>query len=189
MKKISKIVLAVAILLFSSNVFAQLKFGHINSTELIQLMPDTKKADTTLKKFGESLESQLKTMSAEYQTKLQSYQGKRDSLPDAVRSIKEQELQDLGNRIQDFQQTAQESIQKKKEELYGPILKRAEDAIKDIAKEKGYAYVFDTAPGSSSVIYAQQSDDMMPQVKAKLGITGTTTTPPATEKKPVPDKK
>jgi outer membrane protein len=189
MKKISKIVLVpmfIGIVLFSGDVFAQLKFGHINSTELIQLMPDTKKADTTLKKFGESLESQLKTMSAEYQTKLQSYQGKRDSLPDAVRSIKEQELQDLGNRIQDFQQTAQESIQKKKEELYGPILKRAEDAIKQIAKEKGYAYVFDTAPGSSSVIYAQDGDDMMPQVKTKLGITASappSNTPSNTPKK------
>jgi outer membrane protein len=173
MKKISKIILVAATVLFSSNVFAQLKFGHINSTELIQLMPETKKADTALKKFGESLESQLKTMSAEYQTKLQSYQSKRDSLPDAVKGIKEQELQDLGNRIQDFQQTAQESIQKKKEELYGPILKKAEDAIKDIAKEKGYAYVFDTAPGSSSVIYAQAGDDLMPQVRTKLGMAGT----------------
>jgi outer membrane protein len=175
MKKFSKIILAAIVVLFSSSAFAQLKFGHINSTELIQLMPDTKKADTSLKKFGESLESQLKTMSAEYQTKLQSYQSKRDSLPDAVKGIKEQELQDLGNRIQDFQQTAQESIQKKKEELYGPILKRAEDAIKEIAKEKGYSYVFDTAPGSSSVIYAQASDDLMPQVKAKLGMSGAST--------------
>jgi len=178
MKKISKIVLSAAVVLFSSQAFAQLKFGHINSTELIQLMPETKKADTTLKKFGESLETQLKTMSAEYQTKLQTYQSKRDSLPDAVRGIKEQELQDLGGRIQDFQQTAQESIQKKKEELYGPILKKAEDAIKGLAKEKGYAYIFDTAPGSSSVIYAQESDDMMPMVKTKLGITGASTPAP-----------
>jgi outer membrane protein len=171
MKIYSKIILALAVVLFSSNLTAQsLKLGHVNSTELIQLMPETKKADTTLKKFGESLESQLKTMSAEYQSKLGSYQTKRDSLPEAVRNIKEQELQDLGNRIQDFQQTAQESIQKKKEELYGPILKKAEDAIKEIAKEKGYAYVFDTAPGSSSVIFAQDSDNLMPQVKAKLGM-------------------
>ena len=41
---------------------------------------------------------------------------------------------------------------------------------KEIAKEKGYAYVFDTAPGSSSVIFAQESDNIMPQVKTKLGI-------------------
>jgi outer membrane protein len=145
-----------------------LKFGHIDSGALIQMMPETKQADSSLKKTGESLDSQLKAMTAEYQNKLQSYQQKVDSLPDAIRKTKEKELTDLGQRIQDFQQTAQESIQKQKEENYGPILKKAEDAIKQIAKEKGYSYIFDTSLGS--VIYAQESDNIMPMVKAKLGI-------------------
>lgn len=160
--------LAVA-LLMSSGIFAQtLKFGHINSADLIQSMPQTKQADSTLKKFAESLDGQLKTMSIEYQTKLQTYQSKADSLPDAIRQIKEKELYDLQTRIQDFQQTAQESIQKKKEEIYGPILKKAEDAIKTLAKEKSYSYIFDTSVGA--VVFAQESDDVMPMVKAKLGI-------------------
>ncbi len=168
MKKTSLlIVLISALFSFTSNAQA-LKFGHINSTELIQLMPQTKSADSTLKRFGESLDSQLKGMTSEYQNKLQSYQQKMDSMPDAVRNIKEKELQDLGQRIQDFQQTAQESIQKKKEEIYGPILKKAEDAIKDIAKEKSYSYIFDTSLGS--VIFAQESDNIMPLVKTKLGL-------------------
>src|SRR6187431_2303448 len=156
-------------LLFSSGVVAQnLKFGHINSTELIQSMPQTKQADSTLKKFAESLDSQLKTMTIEYQTKLQNYQAKVDSMPEAIKQTKEKELYDLQTRIQDFQQTAQESIQKKKEEIYGPILKKAEDAIKALAKEKSYYYIFDTSVGA--VVYAQESDDLMPVVKAKLGI-------------------
>ena len=169
MKKTSLIIVLFSAL-FSFSTFAQqtLKFGHINSTELIQLMPQTKQADSTLKRFGESLDSQLKGMTAEYQNKLQSYQQKMDSMPDAVKSIKEKELSDLGQRIQDFQQTAQESIQKKKEEIYGPILKKAEDAIKEIAKEKSYSYIFDTSLGS--VIYAQDSDNILSMVKAKLGL-------------------
>jgi outer membrane protein len=151
-----------------SSVAQTLKFGHIDSGALIQMMPQTKQADSTLKKYGESLDSQLKAMTAEYQSKLQAYQSKVDSMPDAIRTTKEKELTDLGQRIQDFQQTAQESIQKKKEEIYGPILKKAEDAIKDIAKEKSYSYIFDTSLGS--IIYAQPSDDIMSMVKTKLGI-------------------
>ncbi|HNQ61111.1 MAG TPA: OmpH family outer membrane protein [Bacteroidia bacterium] len=168
---IKKLFLLAVVAIISSTfpAFSQtLKFGHIDSGELIQMMPQTRQADSTLRKYGESLDSQLKGMTAEYQSKLQIYQSGADTMPDAVRNTKEKELNDLGNRIQDFQQTAQESIQKKKEELYGPILKKAEDAIKDIAKEKGYAYIFDTSLGS--VIYAQESDDLMPQVKTRLGI-------------------
>lgn len=144
------------------------KFGHINSADLIQDMPQTKQADSTLKKFGESLEGQLKIMTGEYQNKIQDFQMKRDSMPDAIKTIKQQELQDLGNRIEEFRQTAQESIQKKKEDLYGPILKRAEDAIKEVAKEKGFAYIFDTSSGA--FLYATESEDIEPLVRTKLGM-------------------
>jgi outer membrane protein len=178
-----KILLLSAALMCSTMLHAQaLKFGHINSAELIQLLPNTKTADSALRKFGESLDTQLKTMSAEYQNKLQSYNSKRDSLSEIIRGVREKELTDLGARIQDFQQTAQESIQSKKEELYGPILKKAEDAIKEIAKEKGYSYIFDTSSGT--VLYAQDSDNIMDLVKSKLGITAMTpTTPPKATKK------
>src|SRR6187399_2206047 len=136
MKKNSlSIVLAAVLISISSFAQGQLKFGHINSTELIQMMPSTKQADSTLKREADSYESQLKAMTSEYQSKLQSYQRVMDSIPDAIRAVKEKELQDLGQRIQEFQQNAQESMQKRKEEVYGPILKRAEDAIKEIAKE------------------------------------------------------
>ena len=169
MKSFSKIIFIFSFIAFAFSAKAQTpKFGHINSADLIQLMPETKQSDSSLKKFGESLDGQLKSMTAEYQSKLQRYQSGRDSMPDAVKAVKEKELEDLGNRIQDFQQTAQESIQKKKEDLYGPILKKAEQAIKDIAKEKGYAYIFDTSGGT--VLYAQESDDIMNLVKTKMGL-------------------
>ncbi|MBL0104952.1 MAG: OmpH family outer membrane protein [Bacteroidetes bacterium] len=168
MKKL--ILFAVMTLLMSgmTAVAQTLKFGHIDSGALIQMMPQTKQADSTLKRYAESLDAQLKGMTAEYQSKLQSYQSKADSLPDAIRAVKEKELSDLGQRIQDFQQNAQESIQSKKQELYGPIFKKAEDAIKEIAKEKAFSYIFDTSLGT--VLFAQDSDDIMSLVKAKLGL-------------------
>lgn len=161
--------LAFVLTAFVLNVRAQgPKLGHIDSAELIQMMPQTKQADSTLRRFAESLDGQMKTMTAEYQGKLQTYQSKLDSMPEAIRATKQQELQDLGTRIQDFQQSAQESIQKKKEELYSPILKKAEDAIKEVAKEKAYSYIFDTSVGA--VLYSTEGDDILPLVKARLGI-------------------
>jgi outer membrane protein len=161
----------LAIALFvASMTFAQttLKFGHINSTQLLSFMPETKAADSTLERFGKSLENQLKTMTAEYQNKLQDYKDKSPSMAEPVKDSKEKELTDLGQRIQDFQESAQSSIEKKKEELYSPIIKKAQDAIHDISKDKGYSYVFDTSVGA--LLYAQDADDLMAQVKQKLGL-------------------
>ncbi|MEN9568196.1 MAG: hypothetical protein RLZZ69_3392, partial [Cyanobacteriota bacterium] len=124
-----KLLLIIAITALATVATAQnTKFGHINSAELIAAMPATKQADSTLKKFAETLDAQYRQMGMDYQTKLGKYQQQRDSLPDAVRKVKEQELEDLGRRIQEYEASAQENLTKKKEELYSPILKRAEDA-------------------------------------------------------------
>lgn len=157
-------------ILLSVSVQAQsnLKFGHINSTQLLGQMPETKAADSSLQKFGASLENQLKTMTAEYQSKIADFKSKEASMAEPIRDAKLKEISDLEERIQAFQESAQTSMQKKKEELYTPILKKAEDAINGIAKEKGYSYIFDSSAGT--LLFAQESDDILPLVKGKLGL-------------------
>lgn len=166
LKSICLVVLCIAV--FTGAQAQTAKFGHINSAELLSLMPEIKDADKQLQSFGIQLESQLKTMTTEYQAKVSDYQTNEVTMADAVKQTKVREITDLEGRIQEFQQTAQESVTKKKEELYSPILKKAEDAIVAIAKENGYAYIFDKSVGG--LIYAQDSDDIMPLVKKKLGI-------------------
>ncbi len=162
--------------LFSSNSFAQgLKFGHINSAELIQLMPGLKEADEQLAQYQKSLEDQMKSMVDEYQKMVQNYQAKEKLMTDAVKEVQQKEIGQKEKLIQDFQQTAQEKVAAKKEELYNPILKKAEQAIKDVAKRNNYSYVFDTSVGA--FLYAQDSDNIMDLVKKELNITATT--PPA----------
>ncbi len=161
--------LAIIFILATGAIQAQtLKFGHINSTQLLTQMPETKMADSTLQKFGTTLEAQLKTMTNEYQSKVTEFRANEATMSEPIKEAKAKEINDLETRIQDFQESAQTSLQKKKEEIYTPIIKKAEDAIKGIAKEKGYSYIFDTSVGV--VLYAQESDDIMPLVKTKLGL-------------------
>jgi outer membrane protein len=167
---------------FSVNAQTALKLGHINSAEILALMPESKVADGELQKYGQSLEAQLKTMGAEYQGKVEVYQNKKELMADAIKQTNEKEIVDLQNRIQEFQQTAQESIQKKKEELYSPILKKAEETIKEVAKENAYTYILDSSQGV--VLYSQEGSDIGPLVKKKLNLPLTapaaTTTPGGT---------
>lgn len=160
---------ALGLLAITLPSFAQQKIGHVNSVELLASMPEKKAADTTLQKFKKSLDDQLKTMQGELQSKYQTYMTKRDSLSEPVRALKEQELQDLNQRIQDFQQTAQDSYEKKLQELYQPISKKAKDAVIAVGKEKGYTYVLDASEGGL-VIYSAESENLMPAVRAKLGL-------------------
>lgn len=170
-----KLVLALSVL-FSLSVTsafaigeAGVKLGYINSQELLSIMPEMSKADADLKAFGKQYQDQLEAMGKEFEKKGTEYQTGSKTMSDAVRTVKEKELQDLEGRIREFQQTSQEKIKKKQEELYKPILEKADKAIKDVAKEKGYDYIFDSASGSS-ILYAKDSDNILPIVKVKLGL-------------------
>ncbi|TKB96987.1 OmpH family outer membrane protein [Pedobacter cryophilus] len=169
MKRLFKIALVAGGLLFAGSVAnAQQKIAHINSAELIKAMPEVVTADKQLETFKGSLDADGKIMYAEYQTKVQDFQAKEKTLSEALKEAKVKEIQDLQKRIEEFQQKAGDDFEKKRGELYDPILKKAEDAVKAVAKEKGYAYVFDTTqPG---LVYFDGGINIMPDVKIKLGL-------------------
>lgn len=144
------------------------KLGHINSTDLLLLMPERKEAETKIQEEAKKLEQQLATMTAEYQTKVNDYQASSATMTELIKQTKAKEIQDLEQRIQDFQQNAQESLQKKEQELLKPIIDKAKKAIEDVAKEGGYSYVFDTSAGI--ILYSPEGDNIMSLVKKKLGL-------------------
>lgn len=176
MKNLLRIgVVAIGMFLVIDTASAQLKFGHINSADLLQAMPEMKTADATFQTFAKAKQTSLELMGAERQKLVTSYEEKYKTLSEANRATLEKELttlgasiQDLERRITDEQEKAQEELTTKRTEIYQPVFKKAEDAVKAVAKEKGYAYVFDVSqPG---VVYFDGGEDLLNVVKAKLGI-------------------
>lgn len=169
MKK-TLIVLVAALIAFSGTAFAQktIKLGHINSNELMQIMPGKDSAQAILQSEVSFLEEQLTAMQTELQKKSEDFQNNQANWSELIRSTKQKDIQDMYTRIQEFQQDAQEKLQKREEELLQPIIDRAKKAIEDVAKENGYTYVFDAGVGA--LLYQQDSDDLLPLVKKKLGL-------------------
>src|SRR4028118_2113497 len=141
------------------------KFGYISSQELLSIMPDVVKADTQLKVYAKQYTDQLETMGREFEKKAGDYQKNASTMTEAVREVKEKELTDLRGRFQGLEQSANEKVAKKKEELYKPILEKADKAIKAVAAEKGYDYVFDASGGM--LLYAKENDNILPMGKTK----------------------
>ena len=145
------------------------KLGHIDSAKLLSLMPEREKAQKELQNYSKQLEDQLMAMQTELQNKYNDYLAKKDSLSDILVQTREKELQDLQTRIQNFQTSAQQDLQKKEQELLQPIIEKAKNAIQKVAKEKGYSYVFDTSVGAL-LYWPENSDDILPLVKKELGL-------------------
>ncbi|OFX84327.1 MAG: hypothetical protein A2W99_00995 [Bacteroidetes bacterium GWF2_33_16] len=170
MKKI--IGLLFVVLFVTTTAFAQkaeLKFGHINSTELLDLMPEREVATKQLQDYSQMLQKEMEAMQTEYQTKVSAYLEKQATFSDLVKKSKEAEIQEMQRRVQEFQSTAQQDYQQKQAELIQPIMDKAQAAIEKVGKDNGFIYIFDL--GAGAVVYhSALSIDILPLVKKELGI-------------------
>lgn len=151
--------------------FAQaqsLKFGHINSMELMQAMPETDSAQVQLQAYATELENTIKLMQTELENKQMEYRNGQSQWSDLIRATKERELQDLYARTQEFMTQADEDYKAKSQALLAPITEKAKKAIDEVAKEGKFNYIFDTSSGV--VLYGAEGDDIMALVKKKLGL-------------------
>jgi len=164
-----KVLLAIALTLgIAGTAAAQQKLGHINIQELLATMPQQTVAEEEIQKYVQQLENTLAEMQTEYQTKLQDFQENQGSWSEPQLQNKSKELQSLQQRIYEYQQSAQQDLQREQYEKQAPILEDIQDAINTVGKENGFAYIFDVSQGS--VIYTEGGEDVMPLVKAELGI-------------------
>lgn len=169
MKKVLLIVLIV-VAGFATNVNAQtLKFGHIDISQLIQVMPERQQAIDAMEKEQSDLEDLLTSMNSEYNKMIEDYVAKQDSMSELVRQAKEEDINIKRQRLETFRQQAGQQLQAKEQELMKPIFDKADSTITAVAKEQGLIYVFDVS--SRVVLYqSNQSIDILPLVKKKMGI-------------------
>ncbi len=170
MKNILKFFLILAIAVSAMQVSAQKaqRLGHINFAQLYELMPGQDSIKTAFTEYQSQLQNQFQAMQTEYETKLSDYQNNQATMSNIIKQTKEREIVDLQKRIQEFQQTAQEDLQAKEAELTAPVIEKARNAVKEVAKESGYTFIFNSTEGL--LLYTEPADDIMALVKKKLGL-------------------
>ena len=167
MKKI--ILCAICAICGFTTANAQAKFGHVNSQEVIQAMPEFAKARTDIEALTKQYEADLKSMQEELQKKSEAYEKEQATLPANIKERREKELQDMYTKIQQSYQDNQQALAKEQQEKMQAITTKVIDAIKSVGQSGGYVYIMDLAAGIP-YISTTLSTDVTPQVKTKLGL-------------------
>ena len=147
---------------------AQAKFGHVNTQEIMQALPDVTKAQSELKALAEQYDADLKSMQDELQKKADALEKEQATLPDNIKQRRQQELQDMYTKIQQSYQDNQQALAKAQQEKMQPIQQKVMDAITAVGKEGGYIYIMEM--GSQLYISSTLSTDVTAAVKTKLGL-------------------
>jgi len=168
MKKIVAILLVATSCMFAgSPLHAQTKMGYISLNELITEMPEYKKADTSMVDFQNALNQNFDDMKKEFNEK-DSLLSSKDTAKytRAQIEIKRKQLGELYLRLQGYQQNASQQYKQKQQELMGPIQKKAQETVQQVAKENGFTYVF----LKDALLVSPPAEDLLPLVKKKLGL-------------------
>lgn len=145
------------------------KFGHVNTQEIIQAMPEYTTAKTEIDKLQAQHEADLKSMQDELQKKADAFDKEQSTLPDNIKQRRQTELQDMYQKIQQSYQDNQQALQKASQEKMQAITTKVLDAIKAVGQAGGFVIINEVNAGIP-YISTTLSTDVTAQVKTKLGL-------------------
>lgn len=167
MNKLFSIILVFFSIVIQAN---SQKIGYVNSQDILTSLPEVKQANSDIEVMKTMFQKKGEDMVKELQTKYQELQKKQQTGELAPVEIEKQSalLKLEEAKLGEFEKSSQEKIYQKSEELLRPIQDRVNKAIKDVATENAYLYIFDA--GMGVILYSDPAADVTKMVKAKLGI-------------------
>lgn len=166
---LKKIALLAMMFILPLGVMAQAKFGHMNSQQIITVMPEYTQAQKDLEALSKQYTEEMQRSEQEFNKKYQELLQQQDSLPRNILERRQKEVQDMAQRQQQFQQEAYQAMEKAQQEKMIPIYQKLENAVQAVGKAEGVVYIFDIARTPVAYI-GTESIDVTAKVKAQLGI-------------------
>lgn len=165
-----KKIFLVAAVAFSFVASAQtIKIGLVDINSILAGMPETVAAQTKMQETQQKYETEYNALGEELQKQYQELQNmKEDELP-AIRERKTRAFADNQQKLQTFEQTIMQEMQKLQNELMAPIVQKAQQAIESVGKEGSYTLIQALDP-QITFYYSSPAEDITPMVKAKLGL-------------------
>lgn len=148
--------------------FSQVKFGYVNSAQILSEMPEVKQADANLEALQKQLQKKGQSMVEKLQQDYTLIQQKmeRGELSRVQQEDEAKKLEQRQAEIATFEQDMMRQIQEKRNELLEPIYAKVNEAISAVAKENGYKMIFD----ANVLLYKDEALDVSTMVKSKLGL-------------------
>ncbi len=163
-----KKILAIAAVALALPVIAVAqKFGTVDVNAIFTAMPETTAAQNQLQEASKKYEGEFTKLQEEINKKIQEYQGLAKDTPESIKERRQQEIQELGQKVDTFRNTASQDLERQQQQLMAPIQQKLSDAIKAVGQEGGYTFIFENG---IPVFVGSDVTDVTTAVKAKLGL-------------------
>ena len=164
-----KKILIFIMLLAPMSMLAQ-KFGYVNSSELIQLMPEFARAQQKMEDLEKTYTAEFNAMRTELEKKGTEFEKlQQDSVPESILKRRYEELLQMEQRLQQFGQEVQQKLAVAEQEEMLAIQTKLRDALDAVGRDGGYVCIYDLA-GGMPYVSKTLCEDVTMKVRTKLGI-------------------
>jgi outer membrane protein len=167
MKKFGIVLTIFLMLVFCrlAEAASQIKIGYV---DLQQALNESQHGKDAKEKFSEELkerQEQIASNEAKLKEMQEELQKKAPILKEEAVKEKEAELKKEAENFQKFFLQSEEEMKRKESQLTRSILQGLEVVVKEIAKEKGYTFIFEKMEGG--ILYGPDADDLTGEVVKK----------------------
>lgn len=146
-------------------VDAQVKFGYLSYSEAIKAMPGYAEMQKSLAELKQQYANETKRSEDEFNQKYESFlEGQKDFAPSILKK-RQYELQELLNNSVSFKKEAARLLEQAEADMYAPLKKRLNEILRQVGRERGYAFILNTDNDAVPYIDSASGEDISTLVR------------------------
>jgi outer membrane protein len=168
MKTKAAFILLVIFLLLTRATYSQgqLKIGHVDIMKILSQLPERDSAQAILDKETREIQTEFEEMQVIYNKLVDDYTRGQSTFSELVKKAREDEILDKQKRIQEFEQNATATLQRRNGELLQPIYEKVVKTIERVATQYSFTYILDISKGS--VVFTSKDSQNIDQLVLDL---------------------
>lgn len=168
----SKIFAAFLLLSVCTSALYAQRFAYVNTDLILEQMDDYTKAQEEVNRLTEQWRSEANGKRQAIEAMYRDFQNDRVLLTKDQEALRIKEIENKEEELKNFQQAKfgfEGELFQKRQELVKPVQDRVFNAIQELAKDRGYDFIFDQA-NSTTLLYVNPENDKTQDVLKRLGI-------------------
>jgi outer membrane protein len=148
------------------------KIAYVDTDYILEKIPDYKEAQQQLDDIAAQWRAEIQKDKQEVEQLYKRYQAEQYLMDEQTRTRKEEEIAAKERAVAEKEQAKfgyEGELFKKRQELVKPIQDKIYNAVVELAKTRGYDFIFDKASGGPYMLYADPKNDKSDEILKALG--------------------
>ncbi len=166
------LLLIATVMVCGASMAQTVKFGRVNSGQIIEALPETKDIKTKIEARKKELTDQITQMQEELSRKMAAFEKDAPTLTGLIADQRRRDIVELQGKLENFAREAENDLAQFQAQITAPVFKKVQDAIDKVSKLQGLAFVIDESGQGGPFVYFDKTKfkDITALVKSELKI-------------------